>query len=87
MSLVGVVNGIVCRVEDLSPGGARISFRGLSVLEPDDRVTLAFDLEGRAFELTAEVRRVDSGGRAGLEFVANPALSVELLSAALRRTP
>ncbi len=80
--LDGVVDAVVCRIEDLSPGGARISV-SRPWFEVGDRLTLAFDFERQGFELTAEVRDIhDESVR--LEFVGNPARSIELLTRALR---
>jgi hypothetical protein len=80
--LDGVLDAVVCRIEDLSPGGARISV-GRPWFELGDRVTLAFDLERQGFALTAEVRGIDHES-VRLEFVGNSARSIELLTRALR---
>jgi len=66
------LNGGPCRVQDLSPGGARVLVDGGGAPVVGDEATLALDLHGRAFELGALVRRRLEHGfhtRVALEFV------------------
>lgn len=66
------LNGGVCRVQDLSPGGARVLIDGGGAPVVGDEATLALDLHGREIELRGLVRRRLEHGfhtRVALEFV------------------
>lgn len=66
------LNGGPCRVQDLSPGGARVLVEGGGAPVVGDEATLALDLHGTAFDLTGLVRRRLEHGfhtRVALEFV------------------